>query len=208
MAVAPNGALNAHWLPMSDALHDLEARAAIEDLLYLYPLYMRSGIETEVANLYTEDAIFEQWGTTGLGRESRVLRRRLIGRDAVLDSLINAGSSGYRMLPMIHNIHIQVHGNTAESHCEMVAASWPGSSRWVGEYHDHYRLEDRWRFCKRIYALLGEITEYGGFFEYNSDDAIFALSSEERELVSTGQAATLFEAAQILIDRQNANPKI
>lgn len=188
-----------------DPLARLEAKVAIEELLHLYPLYMRRGEETRVAELYTEDAIFEQWQTTGLGRDSRLLRRRMIGRDAILDSLANTGSSGFRMCPAIHNARIEVHGGEAESHCIMVASMWPGDSRWVGEYHDRFRFEDRWRFSARIYALLGEVDGEGNFAECTSDDAIFAMSSAEVELVKSGKAATLFEAAAMLIEQQSAS---
>jgi hypothetical protein len=133
----------------------LEARAAITELVHVYALNIRSGNPAACARLFTEDAGFEvreRLGGTGTIRA----RSTLTGRAAITAYLAAGAASQTRLCPLIQNLIIHVSGQEATSSCTMIAFVLTTGDRILGEYEDSFRYEDEWRFCSRIFTILGE----------------------------------------------------
>jgi hypothetical protein len=136
----------------------LAHRAAIADLVHRYALNIRSGAVANCLELFTEDAVFEQWQTHPPGNVPSVLKRKHLGRDAIIEGLLSSQPpAGTRLLPMIHNWLIEVGHREAESSCIMVAAVMPGGRQILGEYRDQFRYAAGWRFSVRRYTQLGDL---------------------------------------------------
>jgi hypothetical protein len=136
----------------------LEARAAIADLVHVYALNIRSGNAAACEELFTEDAFFEvreRLGGTGTTRT----RSTLTGRTAITAYLTAGAASETRLCPLIQNLIIRVSGDRATSSSAMVAFILTTGNRILGEYEDSFRYEQEWRFCSRIFTILGEYPE-------------------------------------------------
>lgn len=133
-------------------------RAGIADLVHRYALNIRSRTVAKCAELFTDDAVFEHWQADPSGNAPSVLKRKHIGRDGIIESLISSQPpSGMRLFPMIHNLLIDVRDHEAESSCVMVAAVMPGGRQILGEYRDRFRYDSRWRFALRSYTQCGDL---------------------------------------------------
>src|ERR1700761_3644060 len=135
----------------------VEARAAIADVVHGYAFNIRSGNIAACENLFTEDAVFEvRERTAGAGITQ--LRSKLSGRSAILAYLTDGAASSIRLCPLIQNLMVRVNGREATSTAAMIAFVLPNGRGTIGEYEDNFRYEDRWRFCYRIYTILGEVS--------------------------------------------------
>ncbi len=133
----------------------IEARAAIEDLVYAYARNIRAGKGGDCAELFTKDAVFEIREAPLDGHAVGRVRAKLAGHDAILGYLVQSVSSTRRICPMIHNLLIRVNGQEASSDCVMTAFVSNGQ-RLVGEYQDRFRYEGSWRFSSRGFTILSE----------------------------------------------------
>lgn len=133
----------------------LEARAAITELVHVYALNIRSGNGAACAPLFTEDAVFEvreRLGGVGPGRT----RSKFTGRAAIKTYLGDGAASQTRLCPLIQNLIIRVSGHQAASTSAMVAFMLATGDRIIGEYEDSFRFQQEWRFCSRIFTILGQ----------------------------------------------------
>jgi hypothetical protein len=132
----------------------LEARAAIADVVHGYAFNIRSGNAAACEALFTEDAVFEvrERGPGGITQ----LRSTLTGRSAIMGYLTDGSASQIRLCPLIQNLMVRVNGREAMSTSAMIAFVLPNGKGIIGEYEDNFRYEDRWRFCYRVYTILGE----------------------------------------------------
>jgi SnoaL-like domain len=133
----------------------LEARAAITELVHVYALNIRSGNAAASAQLFTEDAIFEvreRLGGIGAGRT----RSKLTGRAAIMAYLNDGAASQTRLCPLIQNLIIRVSGHQATSTSAMVAFMLATGHSILGEYEDSFSYQHEWRFCSRIFTILGQ----------------------------------------------------
>jgi SnoaL-like domain len=137
-------------------IEDLEARAAIADLVHRYALNIRTGNPADCAKLFTEDVIFEIRDAPFGSSSPAQTRSRLTGRDETLSYLIRAAGSETRVCPLIHNLLVHVSGSEATSSCVMTSVVWPGGRQMIGEYDDRYRYESGWRFVSRVFTIMGE----------------------------------------------------
>jgi hypothetical protein len=135
----------------------LEARADVADVVYTYALNIRSGNAAACEQLFTLDAIFEvRERSTGAGVTQT--RSRLSGRSAIMAHLTDGAASQIRLCPLIHNVIVRVNGREATSTSAMTTFVLPNGKGILGEYDDSFRREDEWRFCSRIYTILGEVS--------------------------------------------------
>ncbi len=135
----------------------LESRAAIADLVHGYAFNIRSGNAAACEKLFTEDAVFEVRERTG-GAGITHTRSKLSGRSAILAYLTDGAATRIRLCPLIHNLIVHVSGREAVSTSAMVAFVLPDGKGTIGEYEDSFRYENEWRFCYRIYTILGEVS--------------------------------------------------
>jgi SnoaL-like domain len=129
------------------------ARIAIADLVHGYALAIRRDRPEDAAALFAKDGWFEIRDGHPSKPEYNV-RSRLEGRQAVLDYLApNKGKP--HPVPMIHNLMIDVTGDTASATSVMEAIVLGTTHRVLGEYADTFTRENgMWRFASRIYLIF------------------------------------------------------
>jgi hypothetical protein len=129
------------------------ARIAIADLVHGYALAIRRDRPEDAAALFATDGWFEIRDGHPSKPEYNV-RSRLEGRQGVLDYLApNKGKP--HPVPMIHNLMIEVTGDTATATSVMEAIVLGTTHRVLGEYADTFVRENgMWRFGSRIYLIF------------------------------------------------------
>jgi hypothetical protein len=140
--------------PETELLGD---RAAIADLMHRYALAIRARTPLLGAELFTDDAIFENWQVGPAGSGERVLKFRSTGRSEILQMLTENAAQEPRLIPMIHNLIIEVRQSQAEATSVMVAAVMPGGRQILGEYLDRFRYDSGWRFTHRSFTQIGSL---------------------------------------------------
>lgn len=134
----------------------LESRAQIEDLVHRYTECVRDRREGEVAGLMAADAWVELHHGDALDPDSTTLHERFAGKEAILGSFQQVAGNDAVVWPMIHNLRIEIEGDTARSRCVMASSVRPHGFQYVGEYHDTFRREHgRWLFASRIFRGVG-----------------------------------------------------
>jgi hypothetical protein len=73
--------------------------------------------------------------------------------------LTDGAASRIRLCPLIQNLIIHVSGREAVSTSAMLTFVLPAGKAIIGEYEDSFRYESEWRFCYRIYTILGEVSD-------------------------------------------------
>jgi SnoaL-like domain len=134
----------------------LEARIAIADVVHGYAFNIRSGNAAACEKLFTEDAVFEVRERLLSGTGIVRTRSTLTGRAAIVAYLTEGAASQTRLCPLIQNLIIRVNGREASCSSAMVAFVLSTGMRILGEYEDSFRYQDDWRFCYRIFTILGE----------------------------------------------------
>lgn len=130
-----------------------EDRAAIADLVHRYALHIRRGEPSQAAALFAADGAFEVREANPFDPASLAVRSRVEGRVHV-ETYIGSSTAGVRMVPMIHNLMVEVEGDRAGASSLMVGRVWPTANEIVGEYADSFRREGgRWLFAERIYTI-------------------------------------------------------
>lgn len=139
-----------------DTAELLLARAGIADCIHGYALAIRRGDAAAAAALFTADGCFETREIDPRDWPDHRNATRAEGRDAVR-AKVAASTGAVRMLPMLHNILIDVDasGNRATATSLMVGRVWPTDREIPGEYADTLvREQGRWRFVERIYTMF------------------------------------------------------
>ena len=134
----------------------LESRAAIEDLVHRYALNVRDRKGDDCHALFTDDATFEVREIEPADPTAQAQTRNLLrGKDAIRDYVGRSSKSNMRICPMIHNLLIEMEGDSARSSCIMTTRTWPAGQEMIGQYDDTYHYEDgQWRFRSRTYTIF------------------------------------------------------
>lgn len=131
----------------------LESRAAIEELIHAYARCIRRDLPEEAPLLFLPDGVFEIRDGHPHQPE-HTLRARLEGREHILFYLTQ-GKGKAHPIPLIHNLMIEVHGDTATANCVMEAQIYGTAHRIMGEYEDSFRrVGGKWLFASRIYTIF------------------------------------------------------
>ena len=145
MNVGVNGELAAR-------LDAIESRAAIADLVHGYARAVRRDRPVDVIALFVPDGWFE----IREGHPSRgdaTVRARFDSPQALADYLLQ-GKGKPHPVPLIHNLMIEVDGDTATAGSVMAAEVFGTAHKVKGEYRDSFcRVDGRWRFASRIYTI-------------------------------------------------------
>ena len=133
------------------------SRQACADLVHEYARCIRGGRPQDVAALFAPDGTFElREGHPD--NEEHSVRFRLEGRDQVNASMSNS-KGPVHPIPQIHNLMIDVEGETASGNCVMEAQIYRGTGGVFGEYHDSFRrIDGRWYFASRIYTIFSSVS--------------------------------------------------
>jgi SnoaL-like protein len=140
-------------MPDASSSANVEARLAIADLIHTYARHIRRDEPEAVAALFTPDAFFEIRD----GHPDRLdhsVRTRLEG-PAQINAHLAPGKGKPHPVPLIHNLIVEVDGDTAAANCVMEAQILGTALKVIGEYHDHFaRLGGRWYFASRTYTIF------------------------------------------------------
>jgi len=138
---------------LTDRLEGIEAQIAIADLIHEYARLVRSDEPAKVPALFTVDCVFEVRDGHPDNPEFTV-RSRHEGRDA-LEAFYSPMKGQPHPVPIIHNLMIDVQGDTANANMLMDAQVYGTAHRLSGEYHDTFRREEgRWLFASRIFTMF------------------------------------------------------
>jgi ketosteroid isomerase-like protein len=135
------------------AMQTASDRAEVTDLVHRYALHIRRGDPSQAAALFSSDGAFEIREMDPADPGSLTVRNRAEGADAVA-AYISASTASARMVPMIHNLIVDLDGDRASASSLMVGRIWPTEREITGEYADSFRREaGGWRFSERIYTI-------------------------------------------------------
>lgn len=129
-------------------------RTPITDLIHRYALHIRSGEPQKCALLFTANGAFEVRQIDPFDPASLETRSRVTGRDAIAGHVGASSGRTLRMVPMIHNVLVEISGDEATASSLMVGRQWPSTRETLGEYADSFRRVDgAWYFSERIYTI-------------------------------------------------------
>ena len=105
------------------------------------------------AGLFAEDGTFEVREVDPMVPADVTVRSRAEGR-AKVEAYVGNSTAQVRMIPMIHNLIIELDGDRATASSLMMGRVWPSATEIVGEYADSFRFEaGRWWFAARTYTI-------------------------------------------------------
>lgn len=142
---------------MADSLEQrldvMESRLACMDLVHTYARLIRSDQPEGIAALFTEDGTFEgRNGHPDKPEFTQIFRDE--GRAAV-DAHMLPMKGKPHPIPLIHNLSIEIDGDTARGNCVMEAQIYGTEIKVKGEYHDSFRRVDgKWLFASRVYTVF------------------------------------------------------
>jgi hypothetical protein len=139
-------------------------RDAIAALLHRYAQFVRTARGQELGTLFTADATYDICEADGdNGAAPARQRSRMEGRDQIHAYLGDSTGRGIRLVPMIHNLIIDIDGDVATANSVMESRTWPDGFGTIGEYEDSLRRDDgRWRFSARKYTMYVKSSSGGG----------------------------------------------
>lgn len=140
-------------MTVEQKLDALESRLACMDLVHTYARLIRSDQPEGIAALFTEDGTFE--GRNGHPDKPEFsLMFRDEGREAVNAHMMPMKGKPHPV-PLIHNLSIEVQGDTAKGNCVMEAQIYGSQTKIKGEYNDSFRrVGGKWLFASRVYTVF------------------------------------------------------
>jgi len=132
-----------------DRLARIEAQSAIADLVHGYARAVRREAYEDIPGLFASTGTFEV-RSGAPDRAEHVVRQQFDTPQALVAFLLEGKGR-----PLIHNLMIEVTGDTARANAMMVARITGTEKEVTGEYHDRFvRLDGRWLFDARIYTVF------------------------------------------------------
>ena len=148
-------------MTLEQRLERLETRAAIADLVHGYALAIRHDRPQDVERLFARDGTFEIRDGTFEIRESGAQARsvqRFESPQALVTYLLPR--KGGHPIPIIHNLMIEIEGDTARASSVMVGPILGTAHETFGEYADSFVREDgEWKFASRIFTIFRPPTD-------------------------------------------------
>jgi hypothetical protein len=138
---------------MHARLVELEARAAVADLVHAYALAVRKDRPEDVPALFAPDGWFEiRDGHPSNGQFT--VRARFDSAQAIGDYLLQ-GKGKPHPVPLIHNLMVKIDGDEATATSVMEGQVFGTDHRVFGEYLDTFRKVDgAWRFASRTFTIF------------------------------------------------------
>lgn len=142
-----------HGMSDSERFDRIESRAAIADLVHEYARCVRNDRPEDVPALFAPGGSFEIRD----GHPSRpdfTVRARF-DSPAALGEYLMAGKGKPHPVPLIHNLMIEVEGDSATASSVMEAQVFGTDHKVFGEYRDSFRrIAGRWLFASRTYTIF------------------------------------------------------
>jgi hypothetical protein len=133
----------------------LEAESAIARLVHAYARAVRREETERFHELFLPTGTFELRSGHPDRTGYKVLQR-FETPDALVAFLLE-GKGKPHPVPLIHNLMIEVDGDTATASCMMAAPIYGTDREILGEYCDRLvRIEGRWLFSERIFTVYGD----------------------------------------------------
>lgn len=162
----------AEFEAMRQRLEKLESEREITDLVHRYTEYIRMRTPAKCASLMTDDAWVELHHSDAMAPETSEQHERFSGKAQIMESYTAVAGEDTVVWPMIHNLRIELDGDTASSRCVMASILKPLGEQHIGEYRDTYRRENgRWLFSSRRfvgYGNMGGGTGHDAHAEYEA----------------------------------------
>lgn len=139
---------------MSEArLARIEAHIAIADLVHGYARAVRREAYEDIPALFAPGGTFEV--RSGAPDKAEFTVRQRFETPEALAAFLIEGRGRPHPVPLIHNLMIEVSGDTAEANAMMVATITGTDKEVRGEYHDSFVKQDgRWLFASRVYMVF------------------------------------------------------
>lgn len=148
-------ASEAAQMSQQERLDIVESEAEIAWLVHGYARAMRGGRPQDAVQLFTADGTFEI--CQGMPGKGFTIGTRLNSPAELLAHLTRDDQPSPPVCPMIHNLMIDIDGDTARANSIMETPVLGTDHRILGEYHDSFRREDgRWLFSARQYVVFRE----------------------------------------------------
>jgi len=136
-------------MTLEQRLERLETRAAIADLVHGYALAIRHDRPQDVERLFARDGTFE---IRESGAQARSVQR-FESPQALVTYLLPR--KGGHPIPIIHNLMIEIEGDTARASSVMVGPILGTAHETFGEYADSFVREDgEWKFASRNFTIF------------------------------------------------------
>lgn len=131
----------------------IEAHTAIADLVHGYARAVRREEYDGIAALFVPSGTFEV--RSGHPDRAEYTVRQRFGTPGALVAFLAEGRGRPHPVPLIHNLMIEIDGDTASANAMMVATITGTDKEVTGEYHDSFaRVNGEWRFSARIYTMF------------------------------------------------------
>lgn len=142
-----------HRMTDSERLDSIESRAAIADLVHEYARCVRDDRPEDVPALFAPDGSFEI--RDGHPSKPEFAVRARFESPAALGDYLMAGKGKPHPVPLIHNLMIEVEGDTGTANSVMEAQVFGTEHKVFGEYRDSFRrIAGRWLFASRTYTIF------------------------------------------------------
>lgn len=140
----------------AEAVAALEAQRQVANLVHRYALHIRNGEPAACASLLANDVTFTiRERDPRTPADQTTIRTSLSGREDVLAYICRSAGGEVRVLPIIHNLLIDVTGERATGNCLMVSRTWPVGHEFIGEYDDAFvRVDGGWLFAARTFTMF------------------------------------------------------
>ena len=131
----------------------IESRTACADLVHSYARFIRSDRPELISTLFAPEGIFECRNGHPDSDEFTVMFSDK-GRDAVHAHMTPMKGHPHPV-PLIHNLSIEIDGDTARGNCVMEAQIYGTANKIIGEYNDSIRrIDGKWYFAARVYTVF------------------------------------------------------
>ena len=131
----------------------IEAKTACADLVHAYARFIRSDQPDKVSALFAPGGTFEV--RDGHPDKPEFTLRSHNASPAEINAHLAPNKGKPHPVPLIHNLTIEVDGDTARGTCVMEARIYGADIKVTGEYHDSFRrIDGRWYFASRIYTIF------------------------------------------------------
>ena len=140
-------------LSLDQRIDAIESKTACADLVHAYARFIRSDQPDKVSALFAPGGTFEV--RDGHPDKSQFTVRSRNASPAEINAHLAPNKGKPHPVPLIHNLTIEVDGDTGRGNCIMEARIYGTDIKVTGEYHDRFRrMGSRWYFASRIYTIF------------------------------------------------------
>ncbi len=144
--------------PLEQRLDEAESRAAIAELIHAYARFIRRDEPEQVHNLFAPGGTFEV--RDGHPDRADFAVRSHFASPQEIHDYLTPGKGKPHPVPLIHNLIVELDGDSARANCVMEAQIYGTTHKIIGEYHDTFRrMDGTWRFAARIYTIFSAASQ-------------------------------------------------